>query len=276
MPTKIRNLQRKPYSPIAASALRGNNTIVTLPPSNATAVAQSQSITSLASNALATGPRGLTNPVLLNGNGAFAVVDPTSTDSGVYFPLACCPVITISVGSSLFTVRWRGINHLGRPITLTESKTHTAAANAPTFFQSQAAFSYLDTCEILAYSGAGAETLTIGYVYDFGAGGTSAYHKRLPMPYPVQASSQVVGGTFVEIGGAVWAGVSVWAAGDTATLFTPPDGFGFGINPELATVPFNLGRTSTNPTTPFRMVLNQLPLAKNSFYDDVPPEIRLF
>ena len=273
MTVKVRNLQRKPFSPIGASSLRSSNSIVLLPPSNAVAVANSQSITSLASNALATSARGLTNPVLLNGSGIFAVLDPNSIDFGVYFPIPVCPVITISNGASTFTVRWRGVNHLGRPIQITESKTHTSAVLAPTFFQSQACFSYLDSCEILSYSGAGAETLTIGYVWDFGAGGTSAYHKRIPMPYELQATGQSVGMNLVELGGAVWAGVTAWIAGDLISNTVGNDSSGYGMNPALGTTLFNMGRTSTNPTTPFRVICNQLPYAKNTYFQDSVPAI---
>jgi len=270
----IEQLQKKPFSPIGASALRGNNKILLLPPSNAVSIANSQSITSLASNALSVG-RGLTNPVLLNGSGLYSVIDPNSNDFGVYVPLPFCPVITISVGSSLFTVRWRGVNHLGRPIQLTESKTHTSAVLAPTFFQSQAAFQQIDSCEILSYSGAGAETLTIGCVYDFGAGGTSAYHKRIPMPYELQLASQSVGLNFVDTGAAVWAGVTAWTAGDLVANTVGNDSSGYGVNPLLGTMLFNMGRTSTNPTTVFQVILSQLVHAKNTFHRDSVPSINL-
>lgn len=271
MPTQIAHLQRRPYSPIASAALRSNNKIILCPPSNAVSVANSQAFSSLAGNSVALANPSLTNPILLNGSGLFSVIDPSASDKSVYVPIPFCPVITFSDGTKTATFRWTGIDHLGRPIRLTEQKTNVATV--ATFFQSQAAFGLIDTLEVLAYNGAAGDTFTVGCVYDWGASAGNGYFRRFPLPYEIQANTQHVGASVVELGGATWAGVTAWAIGDTISPTTSADRDGYTFSASLGTALFNAGRTSVNPTTTFRLVISQLPYARNSYYRDSVPSI---
>lgn len=270
---------RNEYSFVAASALRMTHQIITLPPGVAAsnAIAQNQTITSLASNALATSTRGLINPVLLNGAGnpTPQVIDPSNTDSGVYLPYPFCPVIKSNAyADAIF--RWRGINHLGRPVYFTEKKSNATGAGN-TYFQSQCAFSFIETLEILSWSGPGTDNLVVGYDYDFVQTGSAGPVKRVPVPFEFSQPSDIAGLTFLEVGGATWASTA-WAAGDSVLLWTTGSGSdlsGYPTSPTFATALFALGRASTQPTAPFRVAIMQKPTALLSRMRENPNPIVL-
>lgn len=240
-------------SVIPQSALSIESRTVTLPPQNNQAFAQYQDFSTLAGNALALAYPKLINPVLLNGTGtSFSAIDPAGTDRGIYLPIPCCPVISMGVGFAfVFSVRWRGIDHVGRPVYFTEKKTHTAGGGA-VFLQSICCFSYIDTCEIIEWGGLSTDSLAIGVQYNLIQGG-AGNGKRIGIPWGFDAASDLIGAQLVETGGGTF---SVGTLGSTMTMgaldlsLRPP-------SPDFQTGLINLGNSSVDPTSPFRVVVAQ-------------------
>ena len=263
MGINVRAFRRIPQSPVTSSALRMSNQTITMPQHSPQALAQPQAFSSLAANFP---NRGLTNPVLLNGFGTNgpSAIDPTNTDSGVYIPMPYCPVVQISLGNgnpgATFTLRWRGINHMGEPVYFTESKSNTSGAGT-FYFQSQCAFSYVDSCEVLAWGGLAADMILIGIQYDFTQTGSAGPVKRIPLPFAISQPSDFIGVSFLEIGGATWS-TTAWAVGDSILRWSTGSGLdlsSYPTSPQFNTGLIAIGRATTPPSTPWNLSVMCIP-----------------
>lgn len=211
--------RRVPLSPAFGLPHLVQSRIMQVPPNNLVGIAQAQAFNGLAANSLATAFPTLFNPLLLNaaagGAGVFTIGQPagSTANRGVYLAVpAVLSIQSSAAAAATFSMRVRGVDHLGRQITIIDSGVMSGFG----FFEGSTCWSYIDTIEILTYTGGGSapgDTLSAGWTCSHSA----LSQTRLPLPFDAARSSEVVGAVLIDPGASgVFAG---WTIGQ---MILPP------------------------------------------------------
>jgi hypothetical protein len=223
-----------------------------------TSIAQNQTFASLAANAIAApfsqnGQAIFTNPMLLNGvaggAGVYTIGQPAgaAANRGVYLSIPAIASLQTVTANATMTWRIRGINHLGIDF-MRNGFVETSFGTNNGFHEGGMCWQYIDTIEILSYSGPGTDTLSVGWSNAHGTLSTN----RLPIPWDAALVSEIIGVVLVNPGTS-----GVFATWTIGQLLNPVLTASAQLTPGFvnSVVRFQTGNMTTLGTTPLEYIV---------------------